>query len=207
MIINVPAALGLALLSEPITRLLFQRGAFHAADTMLMTPILAVYALGLPFLSFTMLALRGFYALKDTATPVRAAGLSFVVNLVLSIVLMHWFSTVGLAVASNLAVLAQAWFLQTRLSRKQPALGFTPLLPSLGKILLASVLMGAVVWGGTYFTGQLALSPKARDLIMVAGLIPAACAVYGALLWTLKIEGREEVAALLGQLRAKLQRS
>ena len=46
MIINVPAALGLALLSEPITRLLFQRGEFHASDTALMTPILAVYALG-----------------------------------------------------------------------------------------------------------------------------------------------------------------
>ncbi len=36
------------------------------------TPILAIYALGLPFLTFAPLSLRGFYALKDTATPVRA---------------------------------------------------------------------------------------------------------------------------------------
>lgn len=204
MIINVPAALGLALLSEPITRLLFQRGAFHATDTTLMTPILAVYALGLPFLSFTMLALRGFYALKDTATPVRAAGLSFAVNLVLSVVLMRWLSTIGLAIASNVAVVVQAWFLQTRLRRKQPALGFAPLVPSLGKILLACVVMSAVVWGGAYGAGQLPLTVRARDLAMVAGLIPAACVVYGALLWLLQIEGREEITGLLGQLRAKL---
>lgn len=205
MIINVPAALGLALLSEPITRLLFQRGAFQAGDTALMTPVLAVYALGLPFLSFTTLALRGFYALKDTATPVRAAALSFVVNIVLSVALMEWLSTIGLAIASNLAVLAQAWFLQTRLTRKQGGLGFASLLPSLGKIVAASVLMGVVVWGGVLGLGLLPLPGMMRDLITVAGLIPAACAVYGVLLWMLKIEGREEVAALAGQLRAKLR--
>ena len=33
----------------------------------------------------------------------RAAALSFVVNIILSVLLMHWFSTVGLALASNLA--------------------------------------------------------------------------------------------------------
>ncbi|HKB56368.1 MAG TPA: murein biosynthesis integral membrane protein MurJ [Lacunisphaera sp.] len=203
LVINIPAALGLAMLSEPIVRLLFQRGHFTAADTALMTPILAVFALGLPFLSFTTVALRGFYALKDTVTPVRAAGLSFVVNIILSVVLMHWFSTVGLAAASNLAVVVQAWYLQTRLSRKRPGLGFAPLLPNLGKIVVASALMGAVVWGGMKLVTQLPLAGKAHDLVVVAGLIPVACAVYAALLWMLKIEGREDVEALLVRLRGK----
>jgi putative peptidoglycan lipid II flippase len=203
LVLNVPAAAGLALLSEPIVRLLFQHGEFHAGDTALMTPILAVNALGLPFLSFTSVALRGFYALKDTATPVRAAGLSFVVNIVLSVVLMHYFSTVGLALASTLAVLVQAWFLQTRLTRKLAGLGFAPLWSSLGKILLATTLMSAAVWGGANLLGRLPLSGRAHDLVLVAGLIPAACAVYGALLWILQIEGREEIEALLTKLRGK----
>ena len=204
LVVNVPAAVGLALLSEPIVRLLFQRGEFHASDTALMTPVLAVYALGLPFLSFTSVALRGFYALKDTATPVRAAALSFVANLVLSVVLMHWFSTVGLALASNLAVLVQAWFLQTRLSRKLDGLGFAPLLPSLGKIAVASTLMGLLVWGGAKLAAQLPLTGKAHDLLLVVGLIPVACAAYGALLWVFKIEGREEIESVLRKVRTRL---
>lgn len=204
MIMNVPAAAGLALLSEPITRLLFQRAAFTAEDTALMTPILAVYGLGLPFLSFTTVALRGFYSLKDTATPVRAAAISFVVNLVLSIVLMKWLSTVGLALASNLAVLVQAWFLQTRLSRGMPSLGFAPLWPNLGKIFVATLLMSAVVWGGVKAVGQLSLTGVVHDLVVVVGLIPLACVVYGGLLWVLKIEGRDEVSALWQKVRAKL---
>ncbi len=203
LVLNIPAAVGLALLSEPIIRLLFQRGEFHASDTVLMAPILAVYALGLPFLSFTTVALRGFYALKDTATPVRAAVLSFVVNLVLSVVLMRWFSTVGLAAASNLAVLVQAWYLQTRLSRKLASLGFAPLWSNLGKIVGASALMGVAVWGGARLAARLPLTGKAQDLVIVAGLIPAACAIYGALLWALRIEGREELRALWTRLRRK----
>jgi putative peptidoglycan lipid II flippase len=203
LVLNVPAAVGLALLSEPIVRLLFQRGAFHAADTQLMAPVLAVYALGLPFLSFVTVALRGFYAVKDTATPVRAAAWSFGVNLGLSLLLMPWFSTVGLAVAGTAAVVVQAWFLQTRLTRQLPALGFAPLVPNLVKIALASAAMGLVVWGGWQAAAWLPLAGKAHDLAVVAGLIPAACAVYGAMLWMLKIEGRTELELILNKVRGR----
>jgi putative peptidoglycan lipid II flippase len=204
MVINVPAAIGLALLSEPVTRLLFERGAFRAGDTALMTPVLAVYALGLPFLSFTIVALRGFYALKDTTTPVRAAALSFVVNLVLSLLLMRLFSTVGLALASTLAVLVQAWYLQSRLARKQTGLSFAPLLPNLGKIVAATALMGAAVWGGLKLAAGLTVTLMVHDILIIAGLIPLAVVLYGALLWIMNIEGREELRLILDKLRGKV---
>jgi putative peptidoglycan lipid II flippase len=203
LVINVPAAVGLALLSEPVTRLLFQRGAFTAADTGLMTPILAVSALGLPFLSFVTVALRGFYALKDTATPLRAAALSFVVNLGLSLLLMRWLSTLGLALAGNLAVLAQAWYLQRGLRRRLPGLGFGPLVPNLGKIIVASGLMGAVVWAGVRLAATLPTSGAVRDVLVVLVVIPLAAAAYGVLLWAMRIEGRDELEALLRRWRKR----
>jgi putative peptidoglycan lipid II flippase len=205
LLVNVPAAVGLALVSEPVIRLLFQRGAFTATNTVDMTPILAVYALGLPFLSYTSVSLRGFYALKDTTTPVRAAAISFVVNIVLSLVLVRWFSTVGLALAGNLAVLAQAWYLQVKLSGKLPGLGFASLLPSLGKIIAASALMGLAVWAGVKALALVNLAGKTHDLAVVTGVIPAACAIYGSLLWIMKIEGREELAVLWGKFTTKLR--
>ena len=203
LVVNVPAAAGLALLSEPIIRLLFQRGAFHASDTQLMTPILAVYALGLPFLSFTSLTLRGFYALRDTWTPVRAAGLSFATNVVLSLSLMHWLSTTGLAVAGNLAVVVQAWYLHTRLAKKREGFGLAPQLPNLGKIVVATLLMGVAVVGGEHLIGFLPFAQKARDLVMALALIPCAGALYGLLLWLMRIEGREELEHLVARFRAR----
>lgn len=147
LLINLPAAAGMMALAEPIVRLLFQRGAFTASDSALMTPVLAASALGLPFFSFTNLALRAFYARKDTKTPVRAALWSFVVNVAASLVLMRLFSTVGLALAGSLAIVVQAVYLQTHLARSNAALAFRHLLRDVLRITAASAAMGAVVWG------------------------------------------------------------
>jgi putative peptidoglycan lipid II flippase len=204
LVINIPAAAGLVLLSEPIVRLLFQRGAFHAADTAMMAPVLAVFALGLPFFSFVNQVTRAFYALKDTRTPVKAAALSFGVNVVLSVVLMHWLSTVGLALASNLAVMVQAWYLQRALGRRMPQLRLGLLHASLGKIAVATLAMGAVVGGGWWVVRTGFGPARLADLAAVAGLIPLACVVYAGLLWVLKIEGREDFASVLGRLRSRI---
>src|SRR5262249_27724408 len=145
LVINIPAAIGLALLAMPIIRVLFQRGAFGAGDTLNMTPVLIVNALGLPFFSFVNLVLRAFYAQKDTTTPVRAAVLSFVVNLGLSFALMYSWSTLGLAVASNVAIAVQAVYLQWHLARKDAGLAFHHLTGDLAKVVAASVIMGVLV--------------------------------------------------------------
>jgi putative peptidoglycan lipid II flippase len=202
--VNVPAAVGLGILGEPIIRLLFERGQFTGADTQAMVPVLAVSAAGLPFLAFVNLALRGFYAEKDTKTPVRAAVLSFVVNVVLSLALMGKFSTAGLALASTLATLAQAVYLQARLAMRRRELALAHLGGDLGKIVLASAAMGAGVWvgwrGWTYFMPTTVWS----DAMGVALVIAAGVAIYGGLVWVLRLEGREEIVQMLRQkLRGK----
>lgn len=201
LVINIPAAAGLAILSEPVTRLLFERGAFTATDTALTMPLLAVFALGLPFVSFTSLALRGFYALKDTATPVRAALLSFVINLGLSLLLMRYWSTLGLAIAGNVAVVAQAIYLQAKLRAKHGSFALAPLLPNLGKIVVATVVMGLLVWAGAAGVGRLALPGGWADLVTVLVVIPLGAVMYGGLLWWWKIEGREDLEALVKRRR------
>lgn len=197
LVINIPAAIGLAVLSEPVVRLLFQRGAFRAEDSALMAPILAIFAAGLPLLCFTTIALRGYYALKDTATPVRAAIWSFLVNIGLSLLLMHWWSTIGLAVASNAAMLVQAVYLQVKLEQRQPALTFAGQWSGVLKIAAASALMGALVFGGAALLESAGPAGRAGDLLTVGALIPAGCALYGVLLWAFRIEGRHEALALL----------
>lgn len=202
LVINIPAAAGLALLAEPITRLLFERGAFQAGDTQLMTPVLAAFALGLPFVSFTSVALRGFYALRDTRTPVRAAALSFVVNLGLSLVLMRYFSTVGLALASTAAVVVQTIYLQAHLVRKHAGFGLRGLLPNLGKIALATAVLGAVVWFG-WRAMQVLVAGRLADLLVVVLVIPAAALIYGIILWALRIEGREDIEQLMSKVSSR----
>lgn len=203
LVINVPAAMGLALLAVPIIRVLFQRGAFTAGDTLITAPVLAVFAAGLPFLSFVNIVLRAFYARKDTKTPVRAALLSLVVNIVGSVLLMGSLGTMGLAIASNVAVVVQAVYLQIRLTRNGTEYAFRHVTRDLVKIVAATLLMSVVVGGGwAWWLAQFGAGKKLDALALVL-LIPAGVAVYGGLLWLLRIEGREDLAAVLNKVRAK----
>ena len=203
LMINIPAAIGLALLAEPIVRFLFQRHQFTAADTQAMAPLLAFYAVGLPFFSVVSLLVRAFYSLKNTKAPVRVATIDFLINLVLSLLLMRWFGAAGLVIASTCAIIAQTLLLHRELQRALPGMSLAPLASSFGKIAIAAVAMGLVVWIGAHFAERLPLAGKARDIVTIVGLIPLAVAVYGALLWVLKIEGREELAQILARLRGK----
>jgi putative peptidoglycan lipid II flippase len=203
ILVNVPAAFGLAVLAEPIIRVLFQRGAFGAEATELMIPVLGVSALALPFLAFVSLALRAFYAQKDTETPVRAALASFCVNVVASLVLMRFAGTAGLAAGATLAVITQAWFLQARLTRKHEGLGFAPLGPHALKVLAASALMAAAVAGA--WAGWVRAMSRGgwHDLAGLAACIVVGLGVFAAAAWGLRVEGREELAALI---KRKLKR-
>ncbi len=204
LVINVPAAAGLALLALPIIRVIFQHGAFDAASTSSMTPVLVANALGLPFFSFVNLALRAFYAQKDTTTPVKAAVLSFVVNVALSVALMGPLSTLGLAIASTVAIAAQACYLQWHLARRHDGLAFHHLARDLGKVVVASAIMALLVaaaWWG--WRGAVPAS-KVSDAVAILAIIGVGAATYGGVLWGLKIEGREELKAMLLRRRPRV---
>lgn len=203
LVINVPAAAGLAVLALPIIRVIFQHGAFDPDATRTMTPVLVANALGLPFFSFVNLALRAFYAEKDTKTPVKAAVLSFVVNVVLSLALMGPLSTLGLAIASTIAIAVQAAYLQWHLARRQDGLAFHHLAVDLAKVVGASVAMGAIVAAGWWTWTRVAPVSKLADAAGIALLVAAGVAIYGGLVWMLKIEGRAEVAGLWARMRRK----
>jgi putative peptidoglycan lipid II flippase len=204
LVINIPAAVGLGILATPIIQLLFQRGAFQVSDSLDMRPVLIANAFGLPFFSFVNLVLRAFYAQKDTTTPVRAAVLSFAVNLALSLALMGPLSTLGLAIAGNIAIAVQAVYLQWHLSGKHAGLAFHHLAADLGKVCGASLLMGlavAAAWWAWMQVGPAGNLGQACGLALVIGL---GAAVYSGLIWVFRIGGRDDLAVVLGKARAKL---
>lgn len=204
--INVPAAAGLALLSEPIVRLLFERHHFTSADTQAMAPLLALYALGLPFFSVVNLTVRAFYAVKNTRAPVRVATVDFAINLALSLILMRWLGAPGLVLASTAAIVAQTVLLQRELDRVLPGMRFAPLWKSVGKVATATLGMSVAVGAGWYFLRG-AGAGKGRDLMAVLGLIPVGVGIYALLLWRLKLEGREELVALFRRLTRRFRPS
>lgn len=115
LFLTLPAAAALITIATPILHTVFEHGAFHAGDTAAVAPAVMAFACGLPAFALTKVFQPGFYAREDTATPMRFAIISVVVNIVGSLVLSHFLGHVGIAIATTLAAWTNASQLYFRL--------------------------------------------------------------------------------------------
>jgi putative peptidoglycan lipid II flippase len=98
----VPASFLFAALGPVVVAALFQTGRFDAEDSSLVGGVLAAYGIGLMGQATVKLFASGFYALRDTRTPVKIAAFSVALSSLLAFVLMHRFGPAGIALGSSL---------------------------------------------------------------------------------------------------------
>ncbi|MFQ5828185.1 MAG: murein biosynthesis integral membrane protein MurJ [Candidatus Methylomirabilia bacterium] len=144
--VAIPASVGLIMLRLPITRLLFERGQFGAAETQATAWALAFYALGLTAFSGTRIAAQVFYALGDPRTPVQIGIGAVVVNVLFALAFMRPLAHGGLALAASGASTANLAGLLWLLRRRLGPLGGRRLATSLALTAGATLLMALWCW-------------------------------------------------------------
>lgn len=124
LLLAIPAAVGLLALAEPLTTILFQRGAFDAHASAMTALSLSALCPAIPAFMLTKVMAPAFYARQDTKTPMRAAIITIVVNITLMalIVTPLWHYQVigahaGIALATALAGITNASLLWRYLRR------------------------------------------------------------------------------------------
>jgi putative peptidoglycan lipid II flippase len=138
---------------------------------------LVLLAVGLPFASGNLLLKKAFFALEDTKTPVKVAGISVASYLVVGYLGMRVLGIGGLALGLALTEVLYFVILWTLLHKKTGGIPSRDLVVLVGKILVCAACMGAVV-------GWLRLAiPPAPDFgTRLAALlieVGAGLAVYG----------------------------
>jgi putative peptidoglycan lipid II flippase len=152
LLLTVPAATALYIAALPIIRVLFQRGAFAATDTEATAAMLSALALGLPAYVLIKVLHPSFFAREDTKTPMIYAAVSLIANTAGSVALFFLFRAYGLmphlgiAVATTLGGWLNAGLLYATLVRRGYFVADQRLMRTLPRILLASLVMGAVLW-------------------------------------------------------------
>jgi putative peptidoglycan lipid II flippase len=190
LLITLPAAAGLAVLSVPILVTLFQYQAFQAEDVIMSSLSLKAYALGLPaFIAVKVLA-PGYYARQDPGTPVKIGLIAMGANMVMNLVLvggMLWagFSGphAGLALASSAAAYLNAGLLYRGLRRcraYQPGHDWPRLWLAAGLACLAMVLVLSRWTPGIEVWMALRATLRAADLFIY---ILLGATVYGLIGW------------------------
>lgn len=141
----IPATLGLMLLSEPLARLLYQRGAFTPTDMFRTADMIYWFSFGVCGFCSIPLLVRAFYVVGDIRTPVRIGLLCCLLNLILALILIWNMSERGLALATSLAATIQTGLLLVVFVAKHKLLNFAKILKAVFRSVIASVLMGLAI--------------------------------------------------------------
>lgn len=197
MLVGMPAALGLALLSEPLTASLFRYGKFTAEDTRMVSYALTAMSLGIPTFMLSKVLLPAFYARQDTRTPMRAAVITVVANVVLTVVIVTplWMNRVptahaGIALATALAGVLNAALLWGYLRKQgiyqpQPGWGWW-----MARIVFALLAMAVSVLAVRGYVGTWASLPTLWRWLWLLAAVGAGAVTYAAVLVALGLRPR-----------------
>ncbi len=143
--VMLPTTIFLCVLSEPLTRVIFQRGAFDAGSTAVTSSVLFFFSLGLMGYGGVKILSSAFHAMQDTRTPVKVALVCLVVNAALDVTLMFPMKLSGIALASAISSIVNVgslfMILEKRLGGLTGAFG-----EYFVKLFAAGLVMGAFLW-------------------------------------------------------------
>lgn len=179
----LPATLGLVTLAPMIVRVLFEHGAFTAADTAATAVALTVLALGLPAHVMVKTLSPAFFARNDTETPLIATLVGLASTVVAGFALKPSFGATGVAGA----IVIGAWCCAVVLLwRGATAFGLqldAEARRRLPRIVFAALVMGAILWLGESFVAPVTVAATfTARLTILGGLVAAGLASYGLLL-------------------------
>lgn len=143
--IILPIMTGFVLLSEPVTRLIYERGAFGAEDVSMTATALKFYSVGMLALAFCELLNKSFFAMHDSKTPMKASVIGMGFNMIFSVLLSHIMGIGGLALATALSSVVNAVLLFFFMKRKQKKIFSKNDVWNFGKILIADGIMAVAV--------------------------------------------------------------
>jgi putative peptidoglycan lipid II flippase len=169
LFLTLPAAAALAVIAEPVVRVLFERGQFTDETTQITAEALGYFALGLPAFVLVKVFQPGFFAREDTATPMRAAAVTMIINVAFSLALFPSMAEAGIALATTIAGWANALILFWLLLHN----GFWPLRPEVfrqaGWMLASALIMAGVLAALLVPLGPM-VQPTSAIGVQLAGL-------------------------------------
>lgn len=118
-----PSAVGLWVLADPIVRLVYEHGAFTAADTALAASAVRGYGIGLVFYAITKVQVPACYALGVTRVPLVGSLGAMACYAAWAISTFRTLGVFGLAIGTSVAALANSIVLAAGLASRLPGGG------------------------------------------------------------------------------------
>ncbi len=196
MLLTIPAAIALFVAAGPLVTSFYVGGNFTAEDGHTTSTVVAALVVGLPAYVMVKVLIPGFFARKDTKTPVYTAGISLLVNIALNLLLIPLYGIIGVALAGAIAAWCNCAMLYTMLHRRGHFHIEFSLLLRMGRITLSAIGMAAAlccaapIGYGLYGGNIWERVGSITALVSVGGL------VYAVLAWVTGAIDRNKITML-----------
>jgi putative peptidoglycan lipid II flippase len=199
----IPSAVIMAVLAEPITRLVYERGAFDAKATDLVSEAMFWWAFSLPFQGVSLLFSRTFFSIQRPWATTALAGANLLVNAVVALALYRPLGVGGVVIGTVVGTVGMCVAQGLLLRRELDGIDGRRTLGAAAKMLLAAAALGvaaySVWWVADHEIGR---SLVAQAVSLGAG-IAIGLAAYAALVWALRIPEARQLIGLLPGRRAR----
>jgi putative peptidoglycan lipid II flippase len=211
---TLPTAVALWVLAEPVLRVIYQHGAFTAADTLATAEALRYLSLGLFAYSVIKVVAPVFYAVRRARVPVIATVIAVVGGVVWNLALHPRFGYRALALGTSVTAVVNMMVLLVAFTRSYGGLWRPEVVLGLCRVAVAAVVSGLGMWAALHLLmGKSATSAGITAtstgwmlaVLSIAGAVGVA--IYLGLCWLMGVgEVREAGQALQRRLGPALRR-
>jgi putative peptidoglycan lipid II flippase len=197
LLLLIPAAAAILVLSVPMVRLVYERGQFGPADTDLVATALFWFAFSLPFNGLFLLLTRTFFSLQRPWVPTAISGVNLAITAIVALALYSPFGVGGIVAATVIAtaasVVAQIVVLRSQLGR----LELGRLVWTATRVAAAAAALAAVSYGvWDALDSALGRGLGGQVVSLTVGLA-AGAAVYAAAITLLRIPEARQIRRLI----------
>jgi putative peptidoglycan lipid II flippase len=179
-LLTIPSSVGLIVLGKSIIGAIYQGGRFQLYDTQQTALALSCYAIGLMGYAALKVLSPAFYALNDARTPMLVSLGSILVNYAAASTMIKFagLGHAGLALSTSSVALFGFVVLFALLRKRIGGIYGRDLAMQIGKVALASSIMGAVIFATSRGMARWLGASQIARLADLAVSIPAGLAVY-----------------------------
>lgn len=193
IMLTLPAALALGMISVPLLSTFFQRGAFTSVDVLMTSHALIGYSVGLIGMILVKILAPGFYAKQDIRTPVKIGIVTLIATQLMNVLFVYSMElhhaglalSIGLGACLNSSILF--YFLRKH-SIYQPEPGWAKFFI---KVLIAVAALGLALWFGMGSEQSWLISSGWSRVLRLSALVTGGIAVYFAVLFVLGFRPRD----------------
>ena len=197
LLMLVPAAAAILVLSEPMTRLVYERDVFDAESTQLVSEALFWFAFSLPFNGLFLLLTRTFFSLQRPWLPTAISAGNLAITALAALLLYEPYGLGGIVAATGIAtivsVAAEAAVLRGPLGR----LELGRLAWTAARILVASAILAGVSFAVWDVLDQALGRGLGGQIASLGGGLLAGAAAYAAAILALRVPEGKQVLRLL----------